>query len=75
LTVRNQFDAVVSNVPVKPVMSMLAMVVPAASVVVPLGLALKIVLLVATGVQPQAAPPEVFDHLPPVFQAPPAPTR
>src|SRR2546421_385458 len=57
LTVRDQFEAVVSNVPVKPVMSMLAMVVAAASVVVPVGLALKMALFVATGVHPHAAAP------------------
>src|SRR6267143_464907 len=47
LTVRDQFDAVVSSVPVKPVMSILAMVVAPASVVVPVGLPLKIALFVA----------------------------
>jgi len=68
-------DAVVSSVPVKPVMSILAIVVAAASVVVPVGLALKNALFVATGVQPQEAPPDVFDQLAAVFHAPPAPIR
>src|SRR6266849_583619 len=74
-TVRLQFDAVVSSVPVKPVMSMPAIVVAAARVVVPVGLALKIALFVATGVQPHAAPPDVFDQLAPVAHVPPAPIR
>ena len=75
LTVRPQFEAVVSNVPVKLAMSMLAIVVAAARVVVPVGVALKIALFVATGVQAHAAPPDVFDQLAPVFHAPPAPIR
>jgi hypothetical protein len=76
LTVRDQFDPVtVSSVPVNPVMSILAMVVAAASEVVPVGTALKIALSVAAGVHPQAAPPDEFDQLAPVFQAPPAPIR
>src|SRR5207249_2451958 len=56
-TVRAQFDAVVSSVPVKLVMSTLAMVVAAARVVVPVGFALKIALFEAIGVQAHAAPP------------------
>jgi len=76
LTVSAQLDpATVSSVPVNPVMSMLAMVVAAASVVVPVGVAFKIALLVATGVHPQAPPPAEFDQLAPVFQVPPAPIR
>ena len=74
-TVRAQLDAVVSSVPVKLVMSMLAIVVAAASVVVPVGVALKTALFVATGVQAHAAPPEVFDQFAPVAQVPPAPIR
>ena len=70
-----QFEAVVSSVPVKFVMSMLAIVVAAASVVVPVGLALKMAMFVATGVQPHAAPPDVLDQLAPVAQVPPAPIR
>src|SRR5213593_4186616 len=62
LTVRAQLDAVVSSVPVKPVMSMLAIVVAAARVVVPVGVALKITSFVATGVQLHVAPPDVFDQ-------------
>jgi hypothetical protein len=76
LTVSAQLDAAaVSKVPVKLVMSMLAMVVAAASVVVPVGLALKIALSVTAGVQPQDAPPLVFDQFAAVFHAPPAPMR
>jgi hypothetical protein len=54
---RGQFDAVVSSVPAYPVMSMLAIVTPAASVVVPVGTALKIALFEAIGVQVQDPPP------------------
>src|SRR6266581_4649138 len=68
LTVRAQLDAVVSSVPVKPVMSMLAIVVAAARVVVPVGVALKITSFVATGVQLHVAPPDVFDQFAPVAQ-------
>src|SRR2546426_3933628 len=68
LMVRAQLDAVVSSVPVKPVMSILAIVVAAARVVVPVGVALKITSFVATGVQLHAAPPEVFDQFAPVAQ-------
>ena len=75
LIVRGQFDAVVSSVPVKPVVSMLAIVVAAASEVVPVGVALKKALLEAAGVHPQAPPPSELDQLAPVFQAPPAPIR
>jgi len=75
LTVSAQLDAVVSSVPVKPVMSMLAIVVAAARVVVPVGVVLKITSFVATGVQPHAAPPDVFDQFAPVAQVPPAPIR
>src|SRR5438094_111772 len=57
LIVRAQFDAVVSRVPVKPVISMLAIVVAAASGGVPLGLAPRMTLFDATGVHPQDAPP------------------
>ena len=75
-TVSAQFDpATVSRVPVKAVMSMLAMVVAAASAVVPVGVALKKALSVAAGEHAQAAPPEVFDQLAPLFHAPPAPMR
>src|SRR5207244_13528919 len=74
-TVRPQLDAVVSSVPVKFVMSMLAIVVAAARVVVPVGVALKMALFVATGVQPHAAPPDVFDQFAPVAHVPPAPIR
>ena len=74
-TVRAQFDAVVSSVPVKLVMSTLAMVVAAARVVVPVGFALKIALFEAIGVQAHAAPPDVFDQFAPVAHVPPAPTR
>jgi hypothetical protein len=56
-------------------MSMLAMVVAAARVVVPVGTALKIALSVAAGVQPHDAPLAVLDQLAAVFQAPPAPIR
>src|SRR6266704_3006133 len=72
LTLRAQLDAVVSSVPVKPVMSMLAIVVAAASVVVPVGFALKIALFEAMGVQAHAAPPDVFDQFAPVAVVPPA---
>jgi hypothetical protein len=75
LIVRAQFDAVVSSVPVKPVMSMLAIVVAAASEVVPVGVALKKALLETVGVHPQAPPPDKLDQLAPAFQAPPAPIR
>jgi hypothetical protein len=75
LIVSDQFDAVVSRVPVKPVMSTLAIVIAAARVVVPLGLALKIALLVAVGVQPHTPPPEVFDQFAGVLHAPFAPIR
>src|SRR5438445_11338427 len=54
---------------------MLAIVVAAASVVVPLGLALKMAWFDATGVQAQEAPPAELDQLAPVFHAPPAPIR
>src|SRR2546426_69913 len=73
--VRAQLDAVVSSVPVKPVMSMLAIVVAAARVVVPVGVALKITSFVATGVQLHVAPPDVFDQFAPVAQVPPGPIR
>jgi hypothetical protein len=56
-------------------MSMLAIVVAAASVVVPVEVALKNALFVAIGVHAQDAPPDVLDQLAPVFQAPPAPIR
>src|SRR2546422_1218261 len=69
------FATVVSRVPVNPVMSILAIVVAAASVVVPLGLPLKIALFDAIGVHAHAAPPDVLDQLAPVFHAPPAPIR
>jgi hypothetical protein len=75
LIVRGQFDAVVSSVPVKPVMSMLATVVAAASEVVPVGVASKKTLFEAMGVHPQAAPPGELDQLAPAFHAPPAPIR
>ena len=75
LIVKAQFDPVVSNVPLKPVISMLAIVVAAASVMVPLGLALKMAWFDATGVQAQEAPPAELDQLAPVFHAPPAPIR
>src|SRR2546428_7802549 len=75
LTVRAQLDAVVSSVPVKPVMSMLAIVVAAARVVVPVGVALKITSFVATGVQPHEAPPVVFDQFAPVAHVPQEPIR
>src|SRR5713226_1473231 len=71
LTVRAQLDAVVSSVPVKLVMSMLAIVVAATRVVVPVGLAFKIALFVATGVQLHVAPPDVFDQFAPVAHVPP----
>src|SRR5438132_11399983 len=75
LIVKAQFDPVVSNVPLKPVISMLAIVVAAASVVVPLGLALKMAWFDATGVHAQEAPPAGLDRLAPGFQAPPDPIR
>src|SRR5205807_8910904 len=75
LIVKAQFDPVVSNVPLKPVISMLAIVVAAASVVVPLGMALKMAWFDATGVQAQEAPPAELGLLAPVFHAPRAPIR
>jgi len=75
LIVRAQFDAVVSSVPVKPVMSMLAIVVAAASEVVPVGLASKMALFEATGVHAQEAPPDELAQLAPAFHAAPAPIR
>src|SRR2546425_9057998 len=56
-------------------MSMLGIVVAAARVVVPVGVALKITSFVATGVQLHVAPPDVFDQFAPVAQVPPAPIR
>jgi hypothetical protein len=56
-------------------MSMLAIVVAAAREVVPVGFVSKIALFVAIGVQPQLAPPEVFDHLDAVFHDIPLPIR
>lgn len=76
LMVRAQLDpAAVSSVPVKPVMSMLAIVVAAARVVVPVAFASKIALSVAAGVQPQDAPPDAFDQFDVLFHEPPAPIR
>jgi hypothetical protein len=56
-------------------MSMLAIVVAAASEVVPVGVALKKTLFEAMGVHPQATPPGELDQLAPAFHAPPAPIR
>jgi hypothetical protein len=75
LIVKAQFDAVVSSVPVKPVMSMLAIVVAAASEVVPVGVALKMALFEAIGVHPQEAPADELDQLAPAFQVPLVPMR
>ena len=69
------FAAVVSSVPVNPVMSMPPIVVAAASVTVPVGFALKTATSVAAGVQLHGAPPEEFDQLEALFQAPPFPIR
>src|SRR2546428_13159627 len=69
------FAAVVSSAPVNPVMSMPPIVVAAASVTVPVGFALKTATSVAAGVQPHGAPPEEFDQLEALFQAPPFPIR
>src|SRR5207249_10331773 len=57
------FAAVVSSVPVNPVMSMPPIVVAAASVTVPVGFALKTATSVAAGVQLHGAPPEEFDQI------------
>jgi hypothetical protein len=76
LTVSDQFDPdTVSSVPVKLVMSMLAIVVAAARDVVPVGVALKMALSVADGAQPQEAPPLVFDQFAVLFHWPAAPMR
>jgi hypothetical protein len=75
-TVRDQLvPFTVSNVPVNPVMSMVAIVVAAERAVVPVGLALKIALSLAAGVQPQDGPPDEFDQLAAVPHVPPAPMR
>src|SRR5438046_8830675 len=75
LIARAQFDPVVSSVPLKPVISMLAIEVAAASVMVPLGLALKVACFDATGVHAHDAPPAELDQLAAVFHAPPATIR
>jgi hypothetical protein len=56
-------------------MLMLAMVVAAASVVVPVGVVLKMALSLMAGVQPQDPPPLVFDQYPTVPHVPPIPMR